>query len=83
MHRINKIFVSSVLNTPKVSSDLIAKLNLHISNICKIINRFHFIDNNNIPINFLYKYRLHLLYSSKELMRVPKLLFVFQFKNDN
>ena len=41
MYCINKIFVSSVLNTHKVSSDLIAKLNLDISSICKS-NRFHF-----------------------------------------
>ena len=43
MHVINKIFVSSVLNAHKVSSDLIAKLNLHISSICNI-NGFSFID---------------------------------------
>ena len=36
MYGINKIFVSNVLNTDKFSSDLIAKLNLDISNICKI-----------------------------------------------
>ena len=52
MHGINKIFVSSVLNTHKVSSDMKTELNLDISNICKS-NRFHFIDNNNISMNFL------------------------------
>ena len=46
----------------KVSSDLIAKLNLDISNICKS-NRFHFIDNSSISMNFL-----HLSYSGKELL---------------
>ena len=54
IHGINKIFVSSVLTTHEVSSDLMAKLNLDISNICKS-NRFHFIDNSNISMNFLYK----------------------------
>ena len=34
MHGINQIFFSSVLNTHNVSIDLIAKLNLDISNIC-------------------------------------------------
>ena len=38
IHGINKIFASSVLNT-QVSSDLIGKLNLDISNICSS-NRF-------------------------------------------
>ena len=54
MHGINKIFLSSVVNSHKVSSDLIAKLNLEISDIRKS-NRFHFIDNSNISMNFLYK----------------------------
>ena len=66
MHGINKIFVSSVVNTHKVSSDLIAQLNLDISNFCKR-NRFHFIENSNISMNFLYKDGLH-LYSGKELL---------------
>ena len=44
MHVINKIFASSVLNTHKVSSDLIGKFNLDISSICNI-NGFSFIDN--------------------------------------
>ena len=54
MYGINKIFVSSVLNTHKVSSDIISKLNLDIFNICKS-KCFHFIDNNKISMNFLYK----------------------------
>ena len=64
MHGMNKIFV---LNTGKVSSYLVTKLNLDIVNICKS-NSFHFIVNNNISINFLYKDVLHLLYSGKELL---------------
>ena len=44
MHVINKIFVSSVLNAQKVSSGLIAKLNLDISSTCNI-NGSSFIDN--------------------------------------
>ena len=67
MHGIKKIFVSCVLNTHKVPSDIIAKLNLDISNTCRS-NRFHFIDNSNISMNFLYKDGLHLLYSGKELL---------------
>ena len=67
MHGINKIFASSVLNTHKVSNELIAKLNLDISNICKS-SKFHYIDNNNISMNFLYKDGLHWLYSGKELL---------------
>ena len=77
MHGINKIFVSSVLNTHKVSSDLIAQLNLDISNICKR-NRFHFIENSNISMNFLYKDGLHLLYSGKELLAK-----IFYFNRNN
>ena len=50
---------------------MVAKLNLDIANICKS-NSFHFINNNNISINFLYKDGLHLLYlvknTSKELL---------------
>ena len=56
-----------VVNTHKVPSDLIAKLNLDISNICKC-NRFHFIDNSKMSLNFLYKDGSHLLYSGKELL---------------
>ena len=67
MHGINKIFLSSVLNLFKISGDSIKKLNLDISNISKS-NRFHFIDNSNISMNFLYKDGLHLLYSGKELL---------------
>ena len=67
MHGIKKIFVSCVLNTHKVPSDIIAKLNLDISNTCRG-NRFHFIDNSNISMNFLYTDGLHLLYSGKELL---------------
>ena len=67
MHGINKIFLSSVLNSLKISGDSITKLNLEISNISKS-NRFHFIDNSNISMNFLYKDGLHLLYSGKELL---------------
>ena len=54
-------------NTHKVLSDMIANLNLDISNICKS-NRFHFIDNNNISMNLLYQDGLQLLYSGKELL---------------
>ena len=71
MHGINKIFLSSVVNSHKVSSDLIARLNLDISDIRKS-NRFHFIDNSNISMNFLYKDGLHLLYSGKELLAKKK-----------
>ena len=67
MHGINKIFLSSVLNSLKISGDSITKLNLDISNISKS-NRFHFIDNSNISMNFLYKDGIHLLYSGKELL---------------
>ena len=67
MHGINKIFLSSVLNSLKISGDSITKLNLEISNISKS-NRFHFIDNSNISMNFLYKDGIHLLYSGKELL---------------
>ena len=67
MHGINKKFLSSVLNLFKISGDSIKKLNLDISNISKS-NRFHFIDNSNISMNFLYKDGLHLLYSGKELL---------------
>ena len=77
MHGINKIFVSSVVNTHKVSSDLIAQLNLDISNFCKR-NRFHFIENSNISMNFLYKDGLHLLYSGKELLAK-----IFYFNRNN
>ena len=73
MHGINKIFLSSVPNTHKGSSDLIVKLNLDISNICKS-NRFHFIGNNNKSMNFLYKVDLHLLYSGKELLALMFIL---------
>ena len=38
-HGICKIFVSSVLHTGKVPSDMIAKLNLDIANICKSNSR--------------------------------------------
>ena len=71
MHGINKIFLSSVLNLFKISGDSIKKLNLDISNISKS-NRFHFIDNSNISMNFLYKDGLHLLYSGKELLAKKK-----------
>ena len=67
MHGISKIFLSSVLNSLKISGDSITKLNLDISNISKS-NRFHFIDNSNISMNFLYKDGIHLLYSGKELL---------------
>ena len=67
MHGMSKIFVSSDLNTREVSSNMVVKLNLDIENMCKN-NSFHFIDNNNIPMNFLYKDGLHLLYSGKELL---------------
>ena len=67
MHGINKIFLSSVLSSLKISGDSITKLNLDISNISKS-NRFHFIDNSNISMNFLYKDGIHLLYSGKELL---------------
>ena len=67
MHGINKIFLSSVLNSLKISGDSITKLNFDISNISKS-NRFHFIDNSNISMNLLYKDGLHLLYSGKELL---------------
>ena len=72
MHGINKIFLSSVLNLFKISGDSIKKLNLDISNISKS-NRFHFIDNSNISMNFLYKDGLHLLYSGKELLAKKKI----------
>ena len=71
MHGINKIFLSSVLYLFKISGDSIKKLNLDISNISKS-NRFHFIDNSNISMNFLYKDGLHLLYSGKELLAKKK-----------
>ena len=45
---------------------MVAKLNLDIANICKS-NSFHFIDNNNTSINFLYKDGLYLFYSGTEL----------------
>ena len=67
MHGINKIFLSSVLSSLKISGDSITKLNLDISNISKS-KRFHFIDNSNISMNFLYKDGIHLLYSGKELL---------------
>ena len=51
-HIICKIFVSSVLHTGKVSSDMVAKLNLDIDNIVKS-NSFHFVDNNNVSINYI------------------------------
>ena len=58
MHRISKIFVSSVLHKRKVSSDFIVNLNLDIANICKSIT-FHFIDNSKLSMNFLYEENLH------------------------
>ena len=51
----------------KVSSGIFVKLNLDIPYICKSSN-FHFIDNNNISMKFLYKDGLHYLHSRKELL---------------
>lgn len=50
VHHIGKIFVSSVLYTCNVSSNMVGKLILGIGIICKDKN-VHFIDNNNILIN--------------------------------
>ena len=67
MHGIRKILVSGVLNTYKVSSNIVAMLNLDIANIYKS-NSFYSIDINNMLMTFLYRDGLHLSHTGKELL---------------
>ena len=72
MHGIRKILVSGVLNTYKVSSNIVAMLNLDIANIYKS-NSFYSIDINNMLMTFLYRDSLHLSHTGTEL---PERIFI-------
>ena len=64
---VNEIIISSLVVTEKISLRIIIEANESLRNFCKQ-NGFNFIDNSNIPSNKLYRDKLHLIESGKDML---------------
>ena len=64
---VSEIIISSMVITERVNANIIVEANESLRNFCRQ-NGFYFIDNSNIGTSKLYRDKLHLLESGKDIL---------------
>ena len=66
-HGVEEIIISSIVATENIDLNLLARVNASLCNMCRE-NGFCFLDNSNISSENLFKDKLHLLDSGKNIL---------------